>query len=131
MTSAEAKELFSAAYDGELLDEQQAGFDQALATDPELARQFDEFCDTMNAALLSAAPERIAGSEPAAVVPDLLPGVQSRLRARSAGRFYADRFAEKSGKGLTGPLSLAVIMVALCALLWVAYSLMQAVSLKP
>jgi hypothetical protein len=65
---------------------------------------------------------------PDAPAPDLLPGVQQRLRARSRGRFYADRFAERLGSGLLQPLPLALIMLGLLVLAWLALSALGSMS---
>ena len=52
------------------------------------------------------------------VVPDLLHGVQRRIRERSRGRFYRDRFAQrKSSMGWT-PLLLAAVMLVVLAAAW-------------
>jgi hypothetical protein len=117
MTAQEARDLFSAAYDAELNAATQQAFDLALAGDPALAAEYSEF-----SALLRAAAE-----EPQVPVraPDLLPGVQRRLRVRSRGRYYGDRFAQRAGLGLRSPLLLAVVMLLLAALAWFALHLLQ------
>jgi hypothetical protein len=58
----------------------------------------------------------------------LLRGVQQRLRARSRGRFYADRFAERLGVGSGQTLALALVMLALLGLAWLGLQLLQQVS---
>ena len=125
MTPDEAKELFSAAYDGELDAATQQAFEAALAADPMLGQQYAELSATLAAAAASSGKE-----EAAADTPDLLAGVQARLRTRSRGRFYADRFAERGGKGLLSPFALAVIMAGLCALAWFAFSYLQGIELQ-
>lgn len=127
MTPEEAKELFSAAYDGELDEAQQRAFDAALASDPALGQQYTQFSDTLAAA---AAAADSSSAQAADEGPDLLAGVQQRLRTRSRGRFYADRFAERGGKGLLSPFALALIMAALCALAWFALSYLQGIELS-
>jgi hypothetical protein len=119
MTSNEARELFSAAYDTELDAAAQQAFAAALAADPVLAAEYEEF-----RTLLRAAAEE---PEPAAA-PDLLPGVQRRLRARSRGRYYGDRFAERAGLGARSPLIVAVVMLVLAGLAWLALRVVQGIS---
>jgi anti-sigma factor RsiW len=114
MTANEARELFSAALDGELTPEEQQGLAAALEQDPRLRAEYREFI-ACNHGLRQAA----AASAP---VPDLLPGVQSRLRARSRGRFYADRFAERSGTRWQPTVLFALLMLALLALCWLGVS---------
>jgi anti-sigma factor RsiW len=111
MTSHEARELFSAAYDSQLEASEQSEFDAALAADPELATEYAEFRELL----------QLASSQPApAETPDLLAGVQHRLRVRSRGRFYRDRFAERSGLGGVSPLWVAFAIAVVFAALWIA-----------
>ena len=50
---------------------------------------------------------------------DLLGSVQSKLRSRSGGRFYRDRFAERRGRGALLPWAVAgSVLVVLVTLLW-------------
>jgi anti-sigma factor RsiW len=121
MTSQEARELFSAAYDAELDASTQREFESALASDTALAAEYAEF----RALLQAAAEEPGPVSAPA---PDLLPGVQRRLRARSRGRYYGDRFAERAGLGARSPLILAVVMLVLAGLAWFALRVVQGIS---
>jgi anti-sigma factor RsiW len=128
MTSEQARELFSAALDGELDAGEREAFDRALHDDAALAQEYTAFRATFEHARAATAPAR----EPdAAPTPDLLPGVQRRLRQRSRGRFYGDRFSERLGRGLTQPLLLALIMVALLALAWFGLGLFEGVTFKP
>lgn len=120
MTSEQARELFSAAYDAELDAHTRADFEAALARDGALAAEYAEF-----RTLLKAAAEEPASSPPA---PDLLAGVQRRLRTRSRGRYYGDRFAERAGLGLRSPLLLAAIMLVLAGLAWLALRVVQGIS---
>jgi hypothetical protein len=117
MTSQEARELFSAAFDAELDAQAQQAFDRALADDAVLASEYAEF-----RTLLEAAAEDIE----VASTPDLLPGVQRRLRARSRGRFYRDRFSERAGIGARSPLIVAGAMMLIAALAWLALRVVQA-----
>lgn len=120
MTKEEARELFSSAYEGELDDARLTELRGLLAADPELAREYDELCATL--ALL----RQPASTEP---TPNLLLGVQQRLRARSRGRFYADRFAERLGLGPGLPLTLALVMLGLLGLAWLGLALLERVRL--
>jgi anti-sigma factor RsiW len=114
MTSNEARELFSAALEGELSPEEQQRFTEALAQDADLSGDYREFV-ACNAALR-------ASHAAIGPVPDLLRGVQSRLRSRSRGRFYPDRFSERSGASWQPTLLLAVLMLALLALCWLGFN---------
>src|SRR5262245_15084522 len=94
MTPEELESSFSAAYDGTLDEAEQRELDAALLADPQLAQRYAEFCRMLDHV------KGLGRHDPADVpTPDLLGGVQKRLRDKSAGRFYADRFAERSGWG--------------------------------
>lgn len=112
MTSQEARDLFSAAYDSELAPDAQREFETALAHDAVLASEYEEFRTLLQA----AADDDVV----IATTPDLLPGVQRRLRARSRGRFYRDRFSERAGLGAKSPLLIAGVMIAIGVLVWLA-----------
>ena len=109
MTPDEAREQFSAAYDGELAPQAQAAFDEALGADEALRVEWDEF-----RALLRAAHAEDAGDSPRV---DLLAGVQRKLRQRSRGRFYRDRFSAGAGLGVM-PLVLGLVILALLGVAW-------------
>lgn len=131
MTSEQARELFSAALDGELEAGERDAFEHALHADAALAQEYAAFRATLEHARGAApafARDPNAAPPPA---PDLLPGVQSRLRQRSRGRFYGDRFSERLGRGLTQPLLIALIMVALLALAWFGLGLFEGVTFSP
>ncbi|MFI5305768.1 MAG: anti-sigma factor family protein [Polyangiales bacterium] len=117
MTPTEARELFSAALDGELDDARARELRACLAADPELQREYAAFEATL------ALVRKPAGKQ--APAPDLLAGVQERLRNRSRGRFYNDRFAQRRGRGLALPLLLGVVMLGLLALAWLGLSLIE------
>jgi anti-sigma factor RsiW len=119
MTSQEARELFSAAYDRELDETTTVAFDSALAQDAALASEYAEF-----RALLAAAAEDV----PLTSTPDLLRGVQRRLRVRSRGRFYRDRFSERAGLGARSPLIVAGVMMLIAALIWLALRVVSAIA---
>jgi anti-sigma factor RsiW len=113
MTADQARALFDAALDGELSDASRAEFEAALAADPVLRGEYDQ-----HRAVLSAAGELGRVSHV-----DLLAGVQHKLRARSGGKFYRDRFAERRGttSGSLGMIMAASACVVLSVLLWFAY----------
>ena len=123
LSSDDAEALFSAAYDRELVADEQRAFDAALAEDPALAQRYQVFCRTL---------ETLKDADPAKAVPapDLLRGVQHRLRKRSGGRFYADRFSERSGWGMRQLLLSLLLSAALLALCWVAFTLLRGVQLE-
>ena len=116
MTKEQARELFSAAIEDELDERSARDLRAALDTDPELGREYDEFAATL------ALVHQTSG---AGYAPNLLPGVQRRLRARSRGRYYADRYAERLGQGFFGPLLGALVMLALLGLAWLGLRLLQ------
>ena len=129
MTRDEARENFGAAFDGEL-GETRAEFDALLAEDAELREEYDEFAqllrETQSLALDDALPD--GGGPPA---PDLLAGVQKKLRARSGGRFYRDRFSERSTRGLSLPLVLAAAILVLLAVVLVALNWTTVLDVPP
>ncbi len=92
MNREAARALFERALDGELPPETQAAFEEALRDDAELREEYDG---------LTALREQtsLLGAAPAVPSVDLLSGVQQKLRARSGGKFYRDRFAEQRGLG--------------------------------
>jgi hypothetical protein len=111
MTPEEARASFDAALDDELDAEQRAAFDAALADDPALQREFDALRTLLRGADALARVSQV----------DLLAGVQSKLRARSGGRFYRDRFAEQRGRTSIGWMLAISICLILCVVLWFAY----------
>jgi anti-sigma factor RsiW len=120
VTSDQARELFSAAYDEQLDAPEQQAFDATLENDPELAREYAAFCATL-AAVHADAP----------TPPDLLRGVQTRLRNASGGRYYADRFAERSGVGWLQPWGLLIACAVLMSLAWLAFRVLHAIQVAP
>jgi anti-sigma factor RsiW len=110
MTRDQARALFPRALDAELGADEHAAFESALATDEELQREFTQLRAVQHAAsaLRSASPKV-----------DLLGSVQHKLRARSGGRFYRDRFAERRGRGGLLMWTLAgSFVVLLLGVLW-------------
>jgi anti-sigma factor RsiW len=113
MTGDEARALFDAALDGELSEDMRREFDAVLEADAVLRAAYDQ-----HRAVLSAASElgRISSV-------DLLAGVQHKLRARSGGKFYRDRFAERRGSSASLSFVLAIsACLVLCVVLWFAYN---------
>ncbi|MGF1467954.1 MAG: hypothetical protein ACFCGT_17675 [Sandaracinaceae bacterium] len=114
MTPDEARARFSEAYEGDLDAAERAAFDALLAEDGALAEEYREFVETVS--LMG----RLADAD-ADAAPDLLPAVQSRLRRRSRGRYYRDRFAERAGgQWLLGVLAVLTLVLVL-ALAWVVW----------
>ena len=118
MTPDEARERFSAAWDGELAAEDKAAFDAALAADPALAAEYEEFSQLLREAHAMAEDDDEE-------VPDLLGGVQNRIRARSRGRFYRDRFATESRARSTLPIMLGIVMLVIVAIAWLTIHVVQ------
>jgi anti-sigma factor RsiW len=112
MDGDEARARFDAALDDELSREERAEFDAALAADPALRAEYERLRSVLAGA---GALGRVSSV-------DLLSGVQHKLRARSGGRFYRDRFAERrGGRGsLAWMLAISACLV-LCVVLWFAY----------
>jgi hypothetical protein len=118
MTREEARDLFSAAWDGEL-GEVRSAFEALLAADAELRAEYEDFTRVLREtqSLMQGGSPLASDSEPA---PDVLAGVQRKLRARSGGRFYRDRFSERATRGVSWPLLLAGAMLVLLAVTYLA-----------
>jgi anti-sigma factor RsiW len=123
MSPAEARELFSAAHDGELDAEQQAALDAALAADPQLAEEYAAF----GRVLALARGDSPLPATPDGSAPDLLPGVQRALRLRSRGRFYPDRFSERRGATRLTPWLVSAALLVLLGVVFVAVHLFASV----
>jgi hypothetical protein len=114
MTSDEARDLFQDALEGTLEGERKTAFDAALAGDEELRSEWTAYrAVVQGAAQLGKAHEEAAA-------PDLLGSVQSKLRRRSKGRFYRDRFAEQAGPRSALPVLVAILVALLLAAAWVS-----------
>jgi anti-sigma factor RsiW len=113
MNAEDAEALFSAAYDAELPPDERREFEQALRESAELAARYQAFCETIQA--LKLADEQVP-------TPDLLAGVQRRLRLKSGGRFYADRFAERAGAGRQQLFILLWASALVLVTLWVVFA---------
>lgn len=113
MNPEDAEALFSAAYDAELAPEERREFERVLTANPELARRYREFC---------LAIQTLKLAEESVPAPDLLPGVQRRLRSKSGGRFYRDRFAERAGGGRQQLFILLWTSALVLVTLWAAFA---------
>lgn len=119
MTDEQVRELFSAALEDQLDAQERADFDALLATRPELTREFE----ALRATLLAASE-----THRRAPVPDLLPGVQSKLRNRGR-KGLGDGTAHLRGRGFLSPVGLGIVLCGLLLLLWLAARL--TLSLEP
>ena len=140
MSADEARDLFSDAYDGTLSAEQQAAFDALLEQDEGLRVEYEELKELLDETHSLKAMFRDGGISEAEALeafvadrplpgeagptPDLLKGVQRKLRERSRGRFYRDRFTEKRTMGWT-PLILALLMVLILGVAWFGMSYVE------
>jgi hypothetical protein len=117
MTADEGRDLFDAAYDGELDAETSAEFEILLANDGNVRAEYESYRVAM-------ARTRTLKTAPPV---DLLSGVQDKLRARSGGRFYKDRFSTRRGRSpqLTLMLVLSGLVLLACALFAASYVVMR------
>ncbi|MBK8171509.1 MAG: hypothetical protein IPK60_14345 [Sandaracinaceae bacterium] len=112
LSNDEAREKFSAAYDNELNPADKAAFDAALASDDELRSEYEEFVSLLRST------HALADEADELHVPDLVGSVQARLRARSGGRYFRDKFSEKSGPRGTMPILALGVMLLLVLTAW-------------
>jgi anti-sigma factor RsiW len=123
VTPDQAEALFSVAYDKQLDPDEQRAFDAALEADAALAENYAEFCRTLTTLKSSdAGPVQ---------TPDLLAGVQRKLRIKSGGRFYADRFSERTGWASRQLFGMLLMAALLLALVWLAFGAFSTVQLTP
>jgi anti-sigma factor RsiW len=108
MTPDEARDLFSDALETELPAEVRASFEAALASDAELASEFDAFKQMLEG---TRSLGRRYQDVPA---PNLLPRIQRTIRARTKGRYYRDR----SGR-VGADLGFAIVAMVAAALVLV------------
>lgn len=121
MTPDEARDAFTEAIDGTLGEARQAEFDATLASDDALRGEYEELrAIVRETQALGAATDQ-------ADAPALLRGVQDKLRKRSGGRFYRDRFAERAGKGTMTPVVVAVVMLLVVGVVFLALEWTQVV----
>ena len=115
MRAEAARALFERALDGTLDAHTQREFEAALNESDELHEEFIELQVVRRAARDLARKENVPQV-------DLLAGVQQKLRARSGGKFYRDRFSERRGMGFTWMLALAsLVLLATAAWLVMNY----------
>lgn len=132
MTDDEARDLFSAYHDRELPPERHDAVRAALEANPELKREYDGFARMMSSlqSMAEAAgpvgPAKPADDELAAPAPDLLKGVQSRIKSRSRGKFYGDRWSRAAGIAPLELIALGVLLIL--AMAWFA---MTGVDIRP
>jgi hypothetical protein len=114
MDHDEARELFGEAIEGTLPPAKKEALDRALASDPGLREEFDSYRWVIRgAAALGSDAEDVDKT------PDLLPGVQSKLRRRSRGRFYRTRFSEHADARRGFWILVATSMGLLIAVVWI------------
>lgn len=114
MSPDEARERFSEAADEFLDDDEQAAFDAALAADDGLRAEYEAFAVTLGG--VRGLGESLRGDVELGA--EILPGFQKKLRERSRGRYYRDRFSEKQGDAW--PMILALVTILLVSLAWFA-----------
>lgn len=118
MTVDEARALFSEAMSGELDEAKRVAFEAACAADAGLASEYAEFRSMLGSFQQMRRP--VMAGTPTEEVPDVLGGVQEKLRARSGGRFYGTRF-EMSGGGpalvIAVGVGLVLVVVAVAVML--------------
>lgn len=119
MNAEEARDLFSEAFEGDLDEARQQAFQKALADDEVLAAEYEDFLDTFRIM------DRI-GEEPIEV-PNLLPKIQERIRRRSRGRYYRDRFSQRIGLQWMLPVIASIALLFILAVAW--YAIESAVQL--
>lgn len=112
MTSDEARACFDQAIDFELSEDEQAAFEQALDEDPLLLAEFMRHREVLEQA-------RTVGRDVGRV--DVLRGVQDKLRVRSGGRFYRDRFASRRSGVSSWLMVVASTGLVLFVLGWLAF----------
>lgn len=110
MNASEARDLFSEAFEGDLEEERKAAFDEALMDDEELDADYADFVETFNMMRGLAEPESVKA-------PNLLPRIQERIRRRSGGRYYRDRFSKRVGASgmsmqLIGVFAVLIVIAA-------------------
>ncbi len=114
MNASEARDLFSEAFEGDLEEERKAAFDAALMEDEELDADYADFVETFQMMRGLADPESVQA-------PNLLPRIQERIRRRSGGKYYRDRFSKRvGGPGWTMPVIMIVAVLVVLGIAWFA-----------
>ncbi len=113
------RDRFGDALEGTLAGEEREAFERALAEHAALREEFEAY-RAMVGALGEAAP-RIEGADPerpgGEPMPALVPKVQARIRRRSGGRYFRDRFSARPSRGGWELSLLVAALVLLLALL--------------
>jgi len=112
MTTDEARSKFDEAFEGELDAATRAAFDAAVAEDAELRAEWEGFLATMRLVRGVGLDSVTKPTEP------LVDGVHHKLRVRSRGRFYRDRFSTLPTQEWMLPIVLAVVAFILVAIAW-------------
>ena len=102
--------LFHASFEGELNAQERADFELRLERDPDFARAYEEFVTIMGG--LRSLPFEFAPE-------DFVDKVQSRLRTRSRGRFFAEHYLYRSR------VPYEVIAIVMIAIMAAAYLMME------
>lgn len=109
----QARALFARALDDELDADERALLEEALAHHPELDAELTALRRVVRAT------GKLSEATPSV---DLLASVQGKLRSRSGGRFYRDRFSQRRGRGaLLLWVVAASILVLLVTLMWFGF----------
>lgn len=119
MTPDEARSKFDEAFEGELDEAARADFDAAVAADATLREEWESFLATMR--LVRGVGLDAGVRDPATLVE----GVHRKLRVRSRGRFYRDRFATVRKQELVVPVVLAIVAFILVAIAWGGHRIVQ------
>ncbi len=119
MSADDARDRFTDAIDGQLSEAEQRAFEAALAADAALREEYEDYRSIVKG--VAAVVPHVAGIEPdvddGEQAPSLVPKVQDRLRRRSKGRYFRDRFSsgEARGGGLTVMLVTAALLMVVAA----------------
>ena len=115
MIPSEARGLFSEAFEGDLDEERKRAFDEALMEDEQLDQEYAEFVETFEMVRVLATPESVKA-------PNLLPRIQERIRRRSGGKYYRDRFPRRAGQpGWMMPVIVSAAVLLVIAIIWFAF----------
>lgn len=120
----DARDRFGDAIDGLLSESEQRAFDALLEGDAELRDEYESYRAIVKG--VGSAVVRVAGADEGTLesgekekgvelAPSLVPKVQERIRKRSKGRYFRDRFSsgEAKGSGLTVMLVTASLLIVI------------------
>ncbi len=124
MSADDARDRFGDAIDGLLSESEQRAFDASIAGDDELRDEYESYRAIVKG--VGSAVVRVAGADEgtlesgekekgAEIAPSLVGKVQDRIRKRSKGRYFRDRFSsgEAKGGGLTAMLLTASLLLVI------------------